>query len=58
VRLNERVWIPNFFYVVHLLRFQNTLLIINFKILKYIKIIFKILKQCVFNAQTSQKNLG
>jgi len=26
-------------------------MVINFQILKYIKIIFKVLKQCVFNAQ-------
>jgi len=33
------------------------LIVINFKIFKYIKIIFKVLKQCIFNAQqkTTQK---
>jgi len=35
-------------------------MVINFKILKYIKIIFKVPKQCVFNAQqkTTQKYLA
>jgi len=28
-------------------------MVINFKILKYIKVIFKTPKQCVFNAQQS-----
>jgi len=32
-----------------LLYLQNTSMIINFKNLKYIKIIFEILKQCSFN---------
>jgi len=40
-----------FFCVVPLLCLYNTLIIINFDVLKYITKIFKILIQCIFNAQ-------
>jgi len=37
--------------VVHLLCLHNTLITTNFDVLKYIKKIFKILTQYIFNAQ-------
>ena len=56
--IRKRVWILYWFFsVVPLLCFQNTLMVINFKIFKYIKIIFKVPKQCQQRKRTLRKML-
>jgi len=44
-------------FVVPLLRLHNRLTTTNFQVLKYIKKIFKVLTQCIFNVpqRTTQK---
>jgi len=49
-----------FFFSVSLLYLHNTLITTNFDVLKYIKKIFKISIQCIFNAEqktTSKKSI-